>query len=110
MYFSIDDNPYECPMANYIDSGPGAYGPSTYKTNCKNGNLQIQKQKCSKSCKNPINFPPHLKKLRFSGSQDKKPYYIYLKIELSQDALLSSELFTSCYRIGGNAQVLLLSP
>ena len=43
MYFSTDDNPYECPMANYIDSGPGAYGPSTYKTNCKNGNLQIQK-------------------------------------------------------------------
>ena len=24
-------------MTDYIDSGPGAYGPSTYKTNCKNG-------------------------------------------------------------------------
>ena len=24
-------------MTDYIDSGPGAYGPSIYKTNCKNG-------------------------------------------------------------------------
>ena len=33
----LDDGPYKCPMTDYIDSGPGAYGPSTYKTNCKNG-------------------------------------------------------------------------
>ena len=50
MYFSIDDNPYECPMANYIDSGPGAYGPSTYKTNCKNGTYRYK----NKNVKNHV--------------------------------------------------------
>ena len=63
MYLFTDDNPYECPMANYIDSGPGAYGPSTYKTNCKNGNLQIQKQKCSKSIKKNHQFSASFEKI-----------------------------------------------